>query len=231
MSVRQFLLSLSGATCTVEYFGDDVALSVQPCQLSLVTRKLNTGPFPIRKAFHLICFCIITTITTDETDGCDTSDHFLTNSEGLPPKDKPAYLQATNQTTFRFRSQFYVPVLVLIYAGLLLAAWLIFSLLSRDKIISLPKAEDYGANRRWYQAAQVLWSIFGVATLLLSWSVCGFAAVGFVQSQRYRKANLMLRQTLNLAGRGCTNPDVILSLLWWSRKYGASFLYMAMPVP
>lgn len=107
-------------------------------------------------------------MATDETDGCDTFDHFWTNSEGLPPKDKPAYPPTTKQTTIRFRPQFYVSVLVLIYAGLLLAAWLISSLLSRDKIISLPNAEDYDANRRWYQAARVLWSIVGVATLLLS---------------------------------------------------------------
>ncbi|OQD62998.1 hypothetical protein PENPOL_c010G03226 [Penicillium polonicum] len=149
-------------------------------------------------------------------------------------KPKPKYPHPTTANTVRFRPQLYVPLLVLIYTGLLLAAWSILCLSSRSLIVSIPSGDSYDyiheswvqsyvdRNQKWWRAARVMWSVVGVLTLPLASSVCGYAAVGYIQSQRYHKANLTLRQTLNLADRGWTSPNIIFPMLWSPKKHGSA---------
>lgn len=155
-------------------------------------------------------------------------------------KPKPKYRHPTTANTVRFRPQLYVPLLVLIYTGLLLAAWSILCLSSRSLIVSIPSGDSYDyiheswvqsyvdRNQKWWRAARVMWSVVGVLTLPLASSVCGYAAVGYIQSQRYHKANLTLRQTLNLADRGWTSPNIIFPMLWSPKKHGSLLLLIAM---
>ncbi|PYI01959.1 hypothetical protein BO78DRAFT_472951 [Aspergillus sclerotiicarbonarius CBS 121057] len=153
---------------------------------------------------------------------------------------KPASSRPTKPKEIRFWPQIYVPILVMIYVGLLLAAWSIICLLSRGRLVrSLDSEEYYTADSinvqafltavsRWHRAGTVLWNIVGVATIPLASAVCSFAAVGFLQSQKYRKADLTLRQTLVIADHGWTNPNVILSMFWRPKKLGSALLYVAL---
>lgn len=177
-------------------------------------------------------------------------ENFTVSNHLLSPEESPPTTRTTTtvtdtknkdnskQSTVRFWPQIYVPILVLLYTAILLTAWSIFCVLSRGSMASIPNVLNHykyspdveaalKAHERWYRAARVLWGIIGVSTIPVASSVCGFAAVGFVQSQRNRKASFTLRQTLGIANRGWTSPDIILSLLWRPGLYSTSFLWLA----
>ncbi|KAJ5957640.1 hypothetical protein N7501_011919 [Penicillium viridicatum] len=111
--------------------------------------------------------------TTTESTPAETP-----NTEEIKPK--PKYRHPTTANTVRFRPQLYVPVLVLIYTGLLLAAWSILCLSSRSLIVSIPSGDSYDyiheswvqsyvdRNQKWWRAARVMWSVVGVLTLPLA---------------------------------------------------------------
>ncbi|KAJ5517242.1 hypothetical protein N7527_008802 [Penicillium freii] len=111
--------------------------------------------------------------TTTESTPAETP-----NTEEIKPKPKCRH--PTTANTVRFRPQLYVPVLVLIYTGLLLAAWSILCLSSRSLIVSIPSGDSYDyiheswvqsyvdRNQKWWRAARVMWSVVGVLTLPLA---------------------------------------------------------------
>ncbi|KAI9932342.1 hypothetical protein MW887_009855 [Aspergillus wentii] len=148
--------------------------------------------------------------------------------------------QADNKkSAVAFSTPLYVPILLLVYTGCMLAAWLIQCILSRRLIVSSPNPADYfylptsdiedavHANTKWYRAAGVLWSIVTVATLPVASAVCGFAAVGITQAHRHGQRPT-LRQTLSLADKGWTSPAVIFNLFCRPRQYGTWLLWMGL---
>jgi hypothetical protein len=56
---------------------------------------------------------------------------------------KPADPSPKKPESVRFWHQLYIPFLLFIYVGLLLAAWLILCLLSRDRVVRAPDSEEY----------------------------------------------------------------------------------------
>ncbi|KAJ5356677.1 hypothetical protein N7517_011286 [Penicillium concentricum] len=92
----------------------------------------------------------------------------------------------TEENSFLFRPQIYIPILVLIYTVILLAAWWILCLLSNDRLRPIPSSRGHSYDSRepaayefsdtivrWCRAALVLWSITGVVKLPLTSAVCG----------------------------------------------------------
>lgn len=144
----------------------------------------------------------------------------------------------------------YVLILVLLYAGLAVFAWVVTCILTFRPIT----AKHYGAwifnkdndgygsvsakyipslftkNQRWYRAARVLQSIVSVLTIPLTSAVCSSAAVIFVQHNQ-KSFGLSIRQVMTLADKGWTDPATYArTFLTWKgwKRYGSSCLLLAM---
>ncbi|KAI0168750.1 hypothetical protein BJ166DRAFT_463050, partial [Pestalotiopsis sp. NC0098] len=137
-------------------------------------------------------------------------------------------------------------LLVLIYAILAIFAWSVscvlaytpirgnsYSINTRDRhYTETTQSVDYFNqlyldNEAWYRAARIIQSIVTVLTIPLTSTVCGRAAVAFVQQQG-RNDNITMRQTMALADKGWTDVRLLSKLLrgQWKR-YGSSFLAVA----
>ena len=141
----------------------------------------------------------------------------------------------------------YILVLVLLYAALALTSWVLLCLLTFKPLTAHHYGVDIDTRRNngygWvsplyihglylksehiFRAAKVIQAIVSVLTIPLTSAVCSKAAVVFVQHRKQR-LGFTLRQLMVLADKGWTDPDVISRLLFagW-RKYGSSFLLLA----
>ncbi|KUJ08929.1 uncharacterized protein LY89DRAFT_788365 [Mollisia scopiformis] len=142
-----------------------------------------------------------------------------------------------------FRSWF-VLILVLSYAIPAVLAWVITCILSfrpisgpkQYGVIYDPDSSYYGGyaevgnsyvrSEEWFRAARVIQSIVSVLTIPLTSAVCSSAAVIFVQHHR-STPRLTIRQLITLADRGWVGPGTFgrLAISW--RRYGSSFLLLA----
>lgn len=186
----------------------------------------------------------------------DERDAFLQHersSSVSPQKDPAPVYTATKQaskstsSTTLHRSA-YVLILVLLYSGLALFAWVVTCILTHRPIT----AKHYGAwifnkendgygwtgagyinslyvkNENWYRTARVLQSIVSVLTIPLTSAVCSSAAVIFVQHNR-KTFGLSMRQVMVLADKGWTDPATYARLFLTSKgwkRYGSSFLFL-----
>ncbi|KAL2008765.1 hypothetical protein VTN00DRAFT_6959 [Thermoascus crustaceus] len=89
----------------------------------------------------------------------------------------------------------------------------------------------YVKNETWYRTARVIQSIVVVLTIPLTSAVCSSAAVIYVQRCRHASpSNFTIRQLMNLADKGWTDPTTYTRLLFkkggW-KCYGSGFLVLA----
>lgn len=167
--------------------------------------------------------------------------------ENLSRSDSPRVSDATttqHSTTIRRSNSIFL--LVLIYATLAVFAWTVFCVLAytpiRGNSYSINTRDShysettqsvnyfndlYLDNEAWYRAARIIQSIVTVLTIPLTSTVCGRAAVTFVQQQGH-KENMTMRQTMALADKGWTDVRLLSKLLRGQWKhYGSSFLAAA----
>lgn len=164
--------------------------------------------------------------------------------ENLSRSTSPRVSDATttqHSTTIQRSNSIFL--LVLIYAMLAVFAWTVscvlaytpirgnsYSINTRDRHYTETTQSAnyfnqlYLDNEAWYRAARIIQSIVTVLTIPLTSTVCGRAAVAFVQQQG-RNDNITMRQTMALADKGWTDVRLLSKLMrgQWKR-YGSSFL-------
>ncbi|KAK1147074.1 hypothetical protein N8T08_001813 [Aspergillus melleus] len=127
--------------------------------------------------------------------------------------------------TYKIRPRAYVLVLVIIYAGFSLTAWVILCVLNQRPIgkpsydITVVEDDDFEKLERqvekWYQAARFISGVVGALTVPLTSSVCASAAVNYTQTRSARSLGsnfLYFAIALHIFG-GLINPlqQVLLS--------------------
>jgi len=143
----------------------------------------------------------------------------------------------------RLQRSSYVLLLVIVYAALVLFAWIITCVVTYRPIASgikhygLTSSSDArrhdlpaisARTERWVRAAGFIRSTVTVLTIPLTSTVCSKAAVVFAQHGGWKSQSLSLRQTMILADRGWTDPTVYARLLSGSfKQHAMSFLVMA----
>jgi hypothetical protein len=144
----------------------------------------------------------------------------------------------------RLHHSSYVFLLVTLYAGFALFAWVVTCILTRRPITAQHYGEwiwDTGSNdmvyvkndhalfvknEQWYRTARVVQSIVSVLTIPLTSAVCSSAAVIFVQHNR-KSFRLNIRQVMVLADKGWSDPAAYVKIVTSWKRYGSSFIVMA----
>lgn len=160
------------------------------------------------------------------------------NQEPLPGADK----QPPPST--RLHRSSYVFLLVTLYAGFALFAWVVTCILTHRPITTQHYGEwlwDTGSNdlvyvknshalfvknEQWYRTARVIQSIVSVLTIPLTSAVCSSAAVIFVQHNQ-KSFRLSIRQVMVLADKGWSDPAAYVRTITSWKRYGSSFIVMA----
>lgn len=134
-------------------------------------------------------------------------------------------------TTTDLKGSVYALLVVGLYTGLALAAWVILCITSKRPIrgaksytgvqVYKPKP-GFLINERYIETAAVLQNIVLVLTIPVTSAVCSMAAVVYMQSVPMRKS-LNVRQLMALADQGWISPRI------WARifRVGSAPLYIA----
>jgi hypothetical protein len=139
-------------------------------------------------------------------------------------------------------------VLVLLYSGAALYAWVIICILTHRPINGIGYGIDqlnspyprlgfsisenlnqfFDKSERYLRAARVVQSLVSVVTIPLTSAVCSQAAVVYIQRKRWRNGPT-LRQSMALADKGWTDIDLITKLILggW-RKYSSALLLLGL---
>lgn len=185
---------------------------------------------------------------------CSRSFEAETSSQQNLSRSKDTTYKSSPSITLK--RSLYIVLLVLLYSGAAIYAWVIICILKDHPIggtgygteaydeiqnhhptdammKSYPNAHTYLAalfakSERYLRAARIIQSLVSVLTIPLTSAVCSQAAVAYIQRQRgVRRPTL--RQTMALADKGWTDIGLLIKLFFggWN-KYRSSLLLFAL---
>ncbi|KAJ5190287.1 uncharacterized protein N7498_009272 [Penicillium cinerascens] len=171
-----------------------------------------------------------------EDDSLSTQQCTESNYEPKPPKP-----------SVPLRRTVYPVLLVLLYSGAALYAWVIICILTHRPIGGISYGPDqlnrtlthsptdiiepqylnkiFDKSERYLRAARVVQSLVSVVTIPLTSAVCSQAAVVYIQRKRWRNGPT-LRQSMALADKGWSDIDLIRKLILGGWKKYSSLLLL-----